>query len=289
MKRRNAAALLRVLIGTVTCVGSSAPVWAAEIQVGNAEVLPGETAAITASLLNAPGESISAVSVEIRFDAERLGAPEPTCVIDPRIGPGTFTNKNLEWSLPAAGLLRAGVIGINQTTISSGRLFACDFSVGASAPGGELPLASSALAARPDGASASITAASGSIFVDPDPERDGHDYTGSGEACSGGQSTGCEDNCPFVANADQKDTDDNGIGDVCECGDIDGNGRLNTSDARLIQRCSVGQIDPSFCAGLCDVTGDDRCNTADARLVQRAAVGEISRNLLVCSQKSFNP
>jgi hypothetical protein len=51
----------------------------------------------------------------------------------------------------------------------------------------------------------------------------------------------------------------------------------------------VGQIDPSFCAGLCDVTGDDRCNTADARLVQRAAVGEISRNLLVCSQKSFNP
>ena len=32
------------------------------------------------------------------------------------------------------------------------------------------------------------------------------------------------DNCPELSNPDQTDTDGNGIGDVCECRDIDGDG-----------------------------------------------------------------
>ena len=36
------------------------------------------------------------------------------------------------------------------------------------------------------------------------------------------------DNCPFVANPDQKDTNGNGIGDACD-DDIDGDDILNTS------------------------------------------------------------
>ncbi len=45
-----------------------------------------------------------------------------------------------------------------------------------------------------------------------------------------------DDNCPAVANPDQADANGNGIGDVCEstgfaCGDIDGTGDVNISDA----------------------------------------------------------
>ncbi len=93
-----------------------------------------------------------------------------------------------------------------------------------------------------------------------------------------------EDNCRQVANPDQADADLDGIGDACEeglffCGDVDANGTVNTNDARLIQRCSVGQL---ACPVTCDVTGDDVCNTNDARIIQRFVVGEITGDALTC-------
>ena len=100
-----------------------------------------------------------------------------------------------------------------------------------------------------------------------------------------------DDNCPVVANGpllpeggaeNQLDADEDGIGDACECGDFDGDGLVNTIDARLIQRCSVGEIP---CAPVCDTTGEGDCNTIDARLVQRFAVGELTKVDLHCSVK----
>ena len=38
------------------------------------------------------------------------------------------------------------------------------------------------------------------------------------------------DNCPMVYNPDQKDTDGDMVGDVCDS-DIDGDGVMNSSDA----------------------------------------------------------
>jgi MYXO-CTERM domain-containing protein len=67
-----------------------------------------------------------------------------------------------------------------------------------------------------------------------DCDRDGDGVFDSGDAacwiggvapptCTNGQSAGCRDNCPLVANADQTDADGDGAGDACGC-DADGDG-----------------------------------------------------------------
>jgi hypothetical protein len=90
-----------------------------------------------------------------------------------------------------------------------------------------------------------------------------------------------EDNCLCQPNPSQQDTDADGRGDACECGDFSGDGRVNTTDARLIQRCATGAIP---CLGICDVTGEGTCDTTDARLIQRFAVGQLTKTNLHCAE-----
>jgi hypothetical protein len=80
-----------------------------------------------------------------------------------------------------------------------------------------------------------------------------------------------EDNCPNVSNAGQEDTDQNGIGDACQCGDVNGDGVTNVTDALAIARGEVLSSDPNF--DKCDVNGDGVCNVTDALEIAR---GEIS-------------
>ena len=54
-----------------------------------------------------------------------------------------------------------------------------------------------------------------------DPDRDGDgiledDGDGQGDPCTNGATTGCDDNCPAVANPDQADPDADGVGSVCD-------------------------------------------------------------------------
>lgn len=100
----------------------------------------------------------------------------------------------------------------------------------------------------------------------PNPDQADCDADGVGDAC--------ETDPKF-----QLDSDGDGLADACECGDFTEDGIVNSLDARLIQRCSVGAIP---CTGLCDVTGEGDCNSVDARLVQRVSVGEIDPTELRC-------
>jgi hypothetical protein len=89
------------------------------------------------------------------------------------------------------------------------------------------------------------------------------------------------DNCIHTPNTNQLDADGDGRGNLCECGDFTGDGRVNTTDARLIQRCAVGEF---ACADLADVTCDGRVNTTDARIIQRFAVGQFGKEALTCAE-----
>ncbi|ANM31148.1 hypothetical protein ABI59_18580 [Acidobacteria bacterium Mor1] len=68
-----------------------------------------------------------------------------------------------------------------------------------------------------------------------DPDRDGDgvledDGDGQSDPCSGGATTGCDDNCPDVANSDQDDPDGDGVGSACDNCPADANPGQEDSD-----------------------------------------------------------
>lgn len=91
------------------------------------------------------------------------------------------------------------------------------------------------------------------------------------------------DNCPYTANPSQTDqggigtpTPD-GIGNACQCGDVTGEGQVNSFDSEWIKRQALGLSAPLFLVpDNCDVTGEGICNGMDAILVRHAAAGNVS-------------
>ncbi len=73
------------------------------------------------------------------------------------------------------------------------------------------------------------------------------------------------DNCIQVANADQRDTNSDGYGNMCD-GDLNNDGRTNTIDLNLYKavhrsRIGDGKYDPDA-----DFNGDGRINTIDLNI-----------------------
>ncbi len=68
-----------------------------------------------------------------------------------------------------------------------------------------------------------------------------------------------QDLCPFFAD-DQADTDGDGRGDACECGDQTGDGRVDMRDVLAI---SSVLNDAQEAQPLCDTDDDGRCNVLD--------------------------
>ena len=98
--------------------------------------------------------------------------------------------------------------------------------------------------------------------TDPDDDNDGvlDDGGGSGvvgdQPCVGGATTGCDDNCPKVANPDQADTDQDGLGNTCES-DQDGDGWPDGVD-----NCP-GTFNPTQVNSDDANDGGDACDTDD--------------------------
>jgi thrombospondin type 3 repeat protein len=68
------------------------------------------------------------------------------------------------------------------------------------------------------------------------------------------------DDCPFYASPNRTDTDHNHRGDVCECGDQNGDGRV---DVRDIVAINLAIFNPSLATPLCDANDDQKCNVND--------------------------
>jgi hypothetical protein len=82
------------------------------------------------------------------------------------------------------------------------------------------------------------------------------------------------DNCPFVVNASQTNSDSFAAGDACQCGDVTGDGSITAADYQRAQEYVVGRtLSGPFVPQRCDVTGDGACDVADLAVLDRIRHG----------------
>jgi len=128
----------------------------------------------------------------------------------------------------------------------------------------------------------------------PDRDTDGvpddGDHSGvvGDHPCASGVTTGCDDNCPGESNPTQEDSGrvgaggPDGIGDACQCGDVNGNGIVNGAD-RTQLRQKLASIVPDVSAPRkCGVLRAGECGVADASELARAVAGLAPAAKQVC-------
>ena len=115
----------------------------------------------------------------------------------------------------------------------------------------------------------------------PDSDGDGiaddGDLSGiAGDArCTGGASAGCDDNCRLEQNANQADTGSinalggNGVGDACECGDTDDDGRVTPGDATELREFLAGVTSAVSAPQKCRMSSASDCNIRDVTGITR--------------------
>ncbi len=98
------------------------------------------------------------------------------------------------------------------------------------------------------------------VALGTDPNDPDHDADGicDGGGTGGGACTPGPDNCPFISNAGQTNSDPLSAGDACQCGDVDDDGVVTAADLLSARENLVGAT-PSgpgpFVPGRCNVIG----------------------------------
>jgi hypothetical protein len=96
------------------------------------------------------------------------------------------------------------------------------------------------------------------------------------------------DNCPHVSNASQENNDSLPAGDLCQCGDLDDDGVVDSVDLELVRKVIVGSSGASSAVlARCNVTGlsdggVSDCDLQDAFVIDRHVSGYASDIQDVC-------
>ena len=104
--------------------------------------------------------------------------------------------------------------------------------------------------------------------------------------CATGQIENCDDNCPYTFNPDQTDlggvgpgSAPDGIGNACQCGDVDDDGFVDGDDGALIKGAALSlapnELGPLTLPGFqkCDVAMPEGCSGLDGTIITRASLG----------------
>jgi hypothetical protein len=101
------------------------------------------------------------------------------------------------------------------------------------------------------------------------------------------------DNCPLIASAapgEQANSDSLPAGDLCQCGDVTGDGIVNATDLEVLREHVAGATITAgpFDASRCSVIGSgDDCDVSDAFVLDRLIGGAAVAVGSACS--AFSP